>query len=91
MVLGKADIEKRTLNGSKVPLLGHPELVFRCSMHKAGGDVIIAVDGERIESVQQLSEIVIYQSMAGDALEFEIVRDGTEMSLRVVLEFAARK
>ena len=84
-VIPDSPADKAGLRGSnRAVLIGSLEF-------QAGGDVIIAVDGERIESAQQLSEIVIYQSMAGDALEFEIVRDGTEMSLRVVLEFAARK
>lgn len=57
---------------------------------QAGGDVIIAVDGGSIESAQQLSEIITYQSMAGDTLSIAIIRDGTEMSVDVVLELATQ-
>ena len=81
-VVPQSPADKAGLRGSsKVVPVGSLEL-------QAGGDVIIAVDGEPIETALQLSEIVTYQSMAGDALDIEIIRDGAEMSLNVVLELA---
>jgi S1-C subfamily serine protease len=53
------------------------------------GDVIIAIDGEAVASVEDLSSTVTYESMAGDELDFTIVRDGVEISVPVTLEISS--
>jgi S1-C subfamily serine protease len=53
------------------------------------GDVIIAIDGEAVASVEDLSSTVTYESMAGDELDFTIVRDGMEISVPVTLEISS--
>lgn len=79
-VLPDSPADKAGLKGSTLSVpVGSLEL-------QAGGDVIVAVDGELIENARQLSEIVTYQSMVGDTLSVAIIRDGKEMLLDVVLE-----
>ena len=58
---------------------------------QAGGDVIIAVNGSPITSTQELSSLVTYESMVGDALDVIILRDGEELSVAVLLELIPRE
>jgi serine protease Do len=53
------------------------------------GDVIVAVDGEAIESAEDLAATVTYGSMAGDELDLTILRDGMEISVSLTLEISA--
>ena len=79
-VIPDSPADKAGLKGSTMSVpVGSLEL-------QAGGDVIVAVDGVPIENAQQLSEIVTYQSMVGDALSVAIIRDGKDMAIEVVLE-----
>jgi len=52
----------------------------------AGGDVIIAVNGEEINTAEQLSAIITYEGKEGDKFDFTILRDGEEMNSTVILE-----
>ena len=53
-------------------------------------DVIVAIDGEAIDSVEDVSLKVTYESSAGDKLDFTVVRDGVEISVPVTLELSPR-
>ncbi|MGD8684935.1 MAG: trypsin-like peptidase domain-containing protein, partial [Chloroflexota bacterium] len=50
------------------------------------GDVIVAIDGEAIDSVEDITEKVTFESEAGDELDFRVVRAGVEIDVRVRLE-----
>jgi S1-C subfamily serine protease len=52
----------------------------------APGDIIVAIDGERLDSVEDLTLKITYESAAGDELTFSIIRDGAELSIPVTLE-----
>jgi len=52
----------------------------------APGDVIVAIDGEAIDSVEDLSLKVTYGSVAGDKLDFTVLRDDAEIIIPVTLE-----
>ncbi len=52
------------------------------------GDIIVAIDGDRVDSVEDISMKVTYGSMAGDELDFSIIRDGEELSITVRLEIS---
>jgi S1-C subfamily serine protease len=49
-----------------------------------GGDVIVALDGENIDSIEQLAE-TIRSKDAGDEIELIVLRDGEEETLTVTL------
>ncbi|HYG96581.1 MAG TPA: trypsin-like peptidase domain-containing protein, partial [Solirubrobacterales bacterium] len=51
---------------------------------RLGGDIITEVDGEKIEEMDELIEI-IQESQPGDELQLTIVRDGDEKSVDVTL------
>jgi serine protease Do len=55
----------------------------------APGDAIVAIDGDAVESVEDVTRKVTYESDAGDELDFSIVRDGEAMNLTVRLEVSA--
>jgi serine protease Do len=52
----------------------------------APGDAIVAIDGDVVDSVEDITRKVTYESVAGDELEFSIIRDGAEMNVTVRLE-----
>ncbi|MCK4898817.1 MAG: PDZ domain-containing protein, partial [Anaerolineales bacterium] len=52
----------------------------------AGGDVITAVDGDRLTNAEELNLLITYEGEAGDQLEFTLLRDGREMNVTVTLE-----
>jgi len=52
----------------------------------APGDVIVAIDGDRVDAVEDITELVTYGSQAGDELDFTVVRDGVEIEVAVRLE-----
>ena len=54
----------------------------------APGDIIVAIDGDRVDSVEDISMKVTYGSMAGDELDFSIIRDGEELNVTVRLEIS---
>ncbi|MFO7532020.1 MAG: trypsin-like peptidase domain-containing protein [Candidatus Limnocylindrales bacterium] len=55
----------------------------------APGDAIVAIDGDAVGSVEDVTRKVTYESDAGDELDFSIVRDGEAMNLTVRLEVSA--
>jgi S1-C subfamily serine protease len=52
----------------------------------APGDVIVAISGQRVDEVEDITELVTYRSQAGDVLDFTVVRGGVEIEVRVRLE-----
>ncbi len=52
----------------------------------APGDIIVAIDGEPVDSVEDITQKVTYGSEAGDELRFNLVRDGREVDLDILLE-----
>jgi len=52
----------------------------------AGGDVLISVNDERLSNAEQLNKLVTYEGQAGDQLEFNLLRAGSEMKATVTLE-----
>ena len=52
----------------------------------APGDVIVAIDGEPVDTVEDITELVTYGSQAGDELDFRVVREGVEIQVSVRLE-----
>jgi S1-C subfamily serine protease len=49
-------------------------------------DIIVAIDGEAVDSVEDVAMKVTYESAAGDELDFSVIRDGVEISVLVRLE-----
>jgi serine protease Do len=54
----------------------------------APGDTIVAIDGEPIDSVEDITLKVTYESQAGDDLNFTVIRDGQQLELVVRLEIS---
>jgi S1-C subfamily serine protease len=52
----------------------------------APGDTIVAIDGEPVDSVEDITLKVTYGSVDGDELEFSVIRDGERIELVVRLE-----
>ena len=50
------------------------------------GDIILSIDGEPVDSVEDITEKVTFGSNAGDELEFRVVRAGVEIEISVRLE-----
>jgi len=79
-VLPGSPADKAGLRGSQRTMtLGSTEF-------PAGGDVIVAVDGVPLMNAEQLNKLITYEGNAGDQLEFNLLRDGREMSVTVTLE-----
>ena len=53
---------------------------------ETGGDVITAVNGEALNSAEQLNLLVSYESVAGEELRLDVLRDGEAVTLAVTLE-----
>ncbi|WP_031513390.1 S1C family serine protease [Desulfofalx alkaliphila] len=49
------------------------------------GDVIVALDGERVENTDKLTDIVRAKQV-GDPLEVEIIRDGKRAQVKLIVE-----
>jgi S1-C subfamily serine protease len=54
----------------------------------APGDTIIAIDGDPVDSVEDITLKVTYGSDAGDRLDFTIIREGVRMDVQVRLEIS---
>jgi S1-C subfamily serine protease len=52
---------------------------------QAGGDVIVAVDGHDMTSIDQLAGYLDTQKKVGDTVTLKVVRDGQEMTLDATL------
>ncbi|HEV2125092.1 MAG TPA: PDZ domain-containing protein, partial [Chloroflexota bacterium] len=63
---------------------GQFALDFEGKQYAAGGDVILAVDGEEVESAEALQQL-ISSRQAGDTLELRIWRNGEEQTLNATL------
>jgi S1-C subfamily serine protease len=57
----------------------------RSSSLPGGGDVIVAVDGQSVASVEDLAGYLDSQKKPGDTVELQILRDGRELSLEATL------
>lgn len=57
----------------------------RSSSLLSGGDVIVAVDGQTVSSVEDLAGHLDAQKRPGDTVELQILRDGQELSLEAIL------
>ncbi|HTU16110.1 MAG TPA: trypsin-like peptidase domain-containing protein [Solirubrobacterales bacterium] len=64
---------------------GEEEITFQANRYQVGGDVIISVNGEKIEHAEDLGRI-IGGLRPGDSVELGIVRDGKEITVKVDLE-----
>jgi S1-C subfamily serine protease len=51
-----------------------------------GGDIIIAIDGEPVSDLEELTVYLEIQTTIGDTVEVTIVRDGVERAVQVTLE-----
>jgi len=66
------------------------EVIIRRIRVPVGGDVILAIQGKEIDSVQQLqSEIDHYKP--GDAIKITVLRNNKKMDLAVTLQEARRQ
>jgi S1-C subfamily serine protease len=61
------------------------EETFQGAPIKTGGDVIVAVDGQRLESESDLAELISRQR-PGQTVTIEILRDGDSQEIEVELE-----
>jgi len=50
-----------------------------------GGDVIVAVDGHTVESLEELAVYLDGQKKPGDTVRLKVIRDGEELSVEVTL------
>ena len=73
----------------KAGLLGSAETIDLDGIElPAPGDAIVAIDGEAIDSVEDITRKVTFESAAGDVLAFAIIRDGSQMEISVRLEIS---
>jgi S1-C subfamily serine protease len=63
---------------------GDDEIDFQATQVKTGGDVIVAVNGQRLSRSDDLADEISAMS-AGDEVELEMVRDGRHRTVRVRL------
>jgi len=61
------------------------EITFQGSIFDTGGDVIVSINGQRIEKAEDLGRIV-GRLAPGDSVELGVVRDGEEKTVTVDLE-----
>ena len=52
----------------------------------AGYDVIVALDGEPVESLMELRQYLYYEKSVGDTMEVEFYRNGELSSVEITLE-----
>ena len=50
------------------------------------GDILVAIEGEPVDSVDDINALVTFGSEAGDELDFSIIRDGVAIEVTVRLE-----
>jgi S1-C subfamily serine protease len=51
----------------------------------AGGDVVIAIDGEAVNSLESLQFLLETKYQVGDTVNVTLLRDGQELTLAVEL------
>lgn len=64
---------------------GDDQITFQASRYQVGGDVIVSVNGEKIEHAEDLGRIV-GGLRPGDSVDLGIIRDGKEISVKVELQ-----
>ena len=64
---------------------GEDTIMFQGQEIEVGGDVIVAVDGEELESETDLSRLVT-ERRPGETVEIEVLRDGDRRTVEVTLE-----
>jgi S1-C subfamily serine protease len=64
---------------------GDQEIQFQGAPIDVGGDVIVAIDGEDLESANDLSRIVA-EHKPGDEVQVEVIRDGEHQTIDVTLQ-----
>ena len=64
---------------------GDQTIQFQGSPIRTGGDVIVAVDGEELQTVNDLSRIISAHK-PGDQVEVEVIRDGERQTIDVTLQ-----
>ena len=64
--------------GDRVVSIGHTRI-------PVGGEIIIAVNGEPIANLQQLTVYLETKTQVGDTVEVTLIRDGQEMTVSVTL------
>jgi S1-C subfamily serine protease len=78
-VVGGGPADKAGLRGSD------DEISFQGATVKTGGDVIVAVDGHKLEQESDLAELISKQK-PGQTVTLEIVRDGEHRDVQVRLD-----
>jgi putative serine protease PepD len=63
---------------------GHTQVVVAGETYVLGGDIIVAVEGKRISSIDQLTEAVAARK-PGDKMSLQIYRDAKKTSVQVTL------
>jgi S1-C subfamily serine protease len=64
---------------------GEDEILFQASRYVTGGDVIVSVNGEKVERAEDLGRL-IGRMEPGETAELGLVRDGKEITVDVELE-----
>lgn len=57
----------------------------RVSDLEGGGDVIVGINGETVETLKDLRQFLLFRTSPGDVLELTLVRDGERIIVPVVL------
>jgi len=65
--------------GDQTVTIGNTEIPW-------GGDIIVALDGQSVASLQQLTVYLETQKRVGDTVQVTVIRDGQETTLPVTLE-----
>ncbi len=73
--------DKAGLRGSAETLTFDEDFEF-----PAPGDIIVAIDSQPVDSVEDITQKVTYESAAGDELDFSVIRDGEVINIVVRLE-----
>lgn len=81
LVAGVADNSPASQAGLKA---GNKAFSYHDNEVKIGGDVITAVDGREVKSVQELQE-QLSKNQNGDKVQLTVIRDGKEMKMDVTL------
>ncbi|MBK8293826.1 MAG: trypsin-like peptidase domain-containing protein [Solirubrobacterales bacterium] len=64
---------------------GNDRITFQGAVFDTGGDVIVSIDGQRIEKAEDLGRIV-GQLEPGETVGLGVIRDGKEITVKVKLE-----
>lgn len=70
---------KAGLRGSRKPVRVGNTIVY------LGGDIITAIDGKKLSSIDDLTAYLDYERKVGDEVRLEVLRDGRSLSIQVRL------